>query len=217
MNKKKLLIFDLDGTLINTVKDLNIATNYALEKLGYPLRTVKNTTDDIGNGVAKLIERSIPNGINNKDYPDCLAIFKEYYKAHYFENSFPYEGVTETLNKLKEKGYKLAVVSNKFDEGAKKLIYFYFPNIFDAVQGAIPTLKNKPSSDLVNKVLSELCVTNKDALYIGDTNVDFETATNSNLDCVLVSYGYRSKEFLVGVTKNSPIIDSISELLDLLD
>lgn len=217
MNKKKLLIFDLDGTLINTVKDLNVATNYALEKLGYPLRTVKNTTDDIGNGVAKLIERSIPNGINNKDYPECLSIFKEYYKAHYFENSFPYEGVKETLFTLKKRGYKLAVVSNKFDEGAKKLVNFYLPNIFDAIQGSIPTLRYKPANDLVNKVLSELSVTNKEALYIGDTNVDYETATNSNLDCVLVSYGYRSKEYLLGLTKSSPIIDSISELLDLLN
>lgn len=217
MNKKRLLIFDLDGTLINTVKDLNVATNYALEKLGYPLRTVKNTTDDIGNGVAKLIERSIPDGINNKDYSECLATFKTYYKAHYFENSFPYDGVKDTLVKLKERGYLLAVVSNKFDEGAKKLINFYLPNIFDRIQGSIPELGYKPSPDLVNKVLSELCVSNNDALYIGDTNVDYETATNSKLDCVLVSYGYRSREYLEDLTKNSPIIDSISELLDLLD
>ena len=214
--KKSLLIFDLDGTLINTLKDLNIATNYALAKFGYPLRTIDQTRRDIGNGVAKLIERSIPNGIENKDYPLCLSIFKDYYKVHYFENSFPYEGIKETLTTLKNEGYTLAVVSNKFDEGAKKLVTYYLPGLFATIQGTIPELRPKPYSDLVEKVLNELHFKKEDALYIGDTNVDYETATNSGLDCVLVSYGYRSKDFLLELTKSSPIIDSISELINLL-
>lgn len=216
--KKKLLIFDLDGTLMNTLKDLNIATNYALKKYNYPPRTVEQTKKDIGNGVAMLIARSIPNGMDNPNYPECLSIFKEYYKAHYFENTYPYEKVKDTLLYFKSHGYLLAVVSNKFDEGAKKLVNFYLPNIFDRIQGSLPELGigYKPSPDLVNKVLSELNVSNEDALYIGDTEVDYQTAMNSHLDCVLVSYGYRDKNQLLEVTKNSPIISDPSELIPLL-
>ena len=217
--KKKLLVFDLDGTLMNTLKDLNVATNFALKKYNYEPRTLEQTRKDIGNGVAMLIARSIPDGMNNPNYPECLANFKTYYKAHYFENTFPYEKVKETLTILKSKGYLLAVVSNKFDEGAKKLVNYYLPNIFDRIQGSLPELGlgYKPSPDLVNKVLSELNINNKDALYIGDTEVDYQTAVNSNLDVVMVSYGYRDRSFLEDIIKNSPIIDSIDELINLLD
>ena len=213
---KKLLIFDLDGTLINTVKDLNIAVNYALNKFNYPLRTIENTTNDIGNGVRKLIERSIPDGLSNPNYEECFALFKEYYKAHYFEYSRPYPKVKETLQFLKQKGYHLAVVSNKFDEGAKKLVTYYLPDLFDVIQGTIPELRYKPYPDLVNKVLSELAFTPKETLYIGDTEVDYETAQSSHIDCVLTSQGYRNREQLLERTKNSPIISDLGELLDLL-
>ena len=217
--KKKLLVFDLDGTLMNTLKDLNVATNFALKKYNYEPRTLEQTRKDIGNGVAMLIARSIPNGMDNPNYPECLTNFKTYYKAHYFENTFPYEKVKETLTILKSKGYLLAVVSNKFDEGAKKLVNYYLPNIFDRIQGSLPELGlgYKPSPDLVNKVLSEFNINNKDALYIGDTEVDYQTAVNSNLDVVMVSYGYRDRSFLETIIKNSPIIDCIDELINLLD
>ena len=217
--KKKLLIFDLDGTLMNTLKDLNVATNYALKKYNYEPRTLEKTRKDIGNGVAMLIARSIPYGMDNPNYKECLANFKAYYKAHYFENTFPYEKVKETLTILKTKGYLLAVVSNKFDEGAKKLVTYYLPNLFDRIQGSLPELGlgYKPDPDLVNKVLKELKIDNKDALYIGDTEVDYQTAINSKLDVVMVSYGYRDREVLEKVTKNSPIIDSIDELINILE
>ena len=213
---KKLIIFDLDGTLINTVKDLNIAVNYSLNKFNYPLRTIQNTTNDIGNGVAKLMERSIPGGLDNPNYEEALRIFKEYYKAHYFENSRPYPKVIETLKYLKEKGYILAVVSNKFDEGAKKLVTYYLPNYFSIIQGTIPELRNKPYPDLVNKVLTELSIKPQEALYIGDTEVDYLTATNSHLDCILTSQGYRNETQLKERTKNSPIIKDLGELVNIL-
>ena len=214
--KKKLLIFDLDGTLINTVKDLNEAVNYSLNKFNYPLRTIENTTNDIGNGVAKLIERSIPDGLNNPNYEECLSIFKTYYKAHYFENSRPYPKVEETLKILKAKGYHLAVVSNKFDEGAKKLVTYYLPNLFDTIQGSVPELHNKPYPDLVRKVLKELAITPQEILYIGDTEVDYQTATNSQVDCVLTSQGYRTEAQLKERTNCSTIIKDLSELINLL-
>ena len=214
--KKKLLIFDLDGTLINTVNDLNKATNFALDKHHYPLRSIKQTTEDIGNGVAKLIERSVPLGTSKEEYIQILNEFKEYYKKHYFDNSFPYEGVKETLIKLKEMGYSLAVVSNKFNEGANALVNKYFKNIFDHIQGLEEPFKAKPSNDMVNYTMTKLGFNAKETLYIGDTNVDYETAKNANVDIVLVSYGYRSKEYLTKNIKNPHIIDHMWELIDYL-
>lgn len=215
--KKKLLIFDLDGTLINTLEDLNKATNVGLEKYGYPLRSLEETQNDIGNGVKKLIERSIPGGKDNLDYLEVFNEFRSYYLTHYFEYTKPYKNTQETLSFLKNKGYKLAVVSNKFDEGAKKLVTTFFPNIFDAIQGSIDTLNYKPYPDLVNKVLNELNIDNNDALYIGDTEVDYQTAINSNIDVILVTYGYRKKEQLLEKIKNPPIlINDISGLIDFL-
>lgn len=214
--KKKLLIFDLDGTLINTVNDLNKATNFALEKHHYPLRSIKQTTDDIGNGVAKLIERSVPLGTSKEEYLQILSEFKEYYKEHYFDNSFPYVGVKETLIKLKEMGYYLAVVSNKFNEGANALVNKYFKNIFDHIQGLEEPYKAKPNNDMVIFTMSKLGFNAKETLYIGDTNVDYETAKNANVDIVLVSYGYRSKDYLTKNIKNPHIIDHMWELIDYL-
>ena len=201
--RKKLIIFDLDGTLINTVADLNEAVNYSLNKFNYPLRTSGNTTNDIGNGVAKLIERSIPGGLNNPNYEEVFRLFREYYCLHYFKHSRPYPEVEKILKYLKEKGYVLAVVSNKFDEGAKNLITHFFPNIFSRIQGAVPELRYKPYPDLVNKVLEELAITPQETVYIGDTEVDYQTR------------GYRIEEQLKERTKNSPIIKDLGELANL--
>ena len=145
-----------------------------------------------------------------------LNEFKEYYKEHYFDNYFPYEGIKETLIKLKEMGYSLAVVSNKFNEGANALVNKYFKNIFDHIQGLEEPFKAKPSNDMVNYTMSKLGFNAKETLYIGDTNVDYETAKNANVDIVLVSYGYRSKEYLIKNIKNPHIIDHMWELIDYL-
>ena len=213
--KKKLIIFDLDGTLINTLKDLNEAVNYALSKYQYPLRTIDNTRNDIGNGVAKLIERSIPNGLTNPKYEECLSIFKKYYKEHYIDNSLPYDGISDLLNDLKDK-YLLAVVSNKFDEGAKKLVTHYFPNTFIRIQGQVPYLRTKPSSDLVNKVLDELNLSNQDAIYVGDTEIDYFTAQNSGILPILVTYGYRTIDQLKERTNCSFYLNHPKDFLSLL-
>ena len=216
MMKKKLIIFDLDGTLINTVNDLNKATNFALSKHHYPTLSVERTTNDIGNGVAKLIERSVPEGTSKEEYLEILNEFKEYYCEHYYDSSFPYEGVNDTLVELKKRGYKLAVVSNKFNEGANGLVTKYFPGIFEHIQGLEDRFNPKPSSDMVNFVLAKLGNNATETLYVGDTNVDYETAKNSNVDIVLVSYGYRTKEYLQKNIKNPHIIDHMWELLDIL-
>ena len=214
--ENKLLIFDLDGTLINTVKDLNTAVNFSLKKNNFPLRSIEQTTRDIGNGVAKLIERSIPGGLDNPLYKKCLSEFKDYYKEHYFESSFPYDGIKDTLINLKKRGYKLAVVTNKFNEGANKMINHYFPNIFDVIQGEEEKYQKKPHPEMVNVVVNKLGFDKKNCHYIGDTDVDYETAINAHIPPILVSYGYRSRKFLEDKIKGVPIIDTPSELLKIL-
>lgn len=213
---KKVIIFDLDGTLINTVKDLNISVNFSLEKHGYDIRSIEQTTLDIGNGVAKLIERSIPQGRNNKDYDSCLKVFKDYYREHYFDNSFAYPGIPELLKLLKSQGYKLAVVSNKFNEGANKLVSARLPNYFDIIQGEDKNFPTKPDPTMMNYVIKKLGVKKEDCLYVGDTEVDYESAKNAGIDVVLVAYGYRNMAFLHKNLKDVPIIETPLQLLDLL-
>lgn len=212
--QKKVLIFDLDGTLINTLKDLNIAVNYALKQFNLPLRSLEQTRKDIGNGVSKLMERSIDKD-HQYIHQQALKIFKDYYKEHYFDNSFPYEGVLTTIKELKDKCYTLAVVSNKFNEGANRLVKHYFKDLFTIIQGEEEPLRKKPYPDMVNKVIKELRVDKKDCLYIGDTEIDYQTAINAGLDVVLVSYGYRDKKYLKEI-KNASIIDALRELNNLL-
>ena len=213
---KTTIIFDLDGTLIDTVKDLNIAVNYALEKYDFPPRSLEQTTKDIGNGVAKLIERSIPDGIENPLYQTVLSDFRSYYREHYFDNSFPYKGVMKLLIKLKTKGYKLAVVSNKFNEGANTLIRHHFPGIFDHIQGEDKNYPTKPNPAMINHIISLFGEDKENCLYIGDTEVDYESAKNAEIDVVLVAYGYRNMAFLQEKLKNVSIIETPLELLDLL-
>lgn len=212
--QKKLIIFDLDGTLINTLEDLNASVNFALDTFSYPHRSLAQTRSDIGNGVAKLIERSIPDGIHNPQYEKCLEIFKSHYREHYFDKSLPYPQIKEVLWELKRRGYTLAVVSNKFDEGAKKLVNHFYPEIFSYIQGEVDFLKKKPSPEMIDFVIKNATFSKKEAIYIGDTNVDYESASNAGIDVILVSYGYRDRSFLEQI-KNVPIIDTPIELLSL--
>lgn len=214
--KNTLLIFDLDGTLIDTVKDLNEAVVFSLKKNNMPTRSVEQTAKDIGNGVAKLIERSVPNGLENPLYQKCLDDFKDYYSKHYFDYSLPYKGIKETLSTLLERGYTLAVVSNKFNEGANNLVNHFFPGVFKVIQGEEPKYHKKPNPDMVNAVIKQLGFEKENCLYIGDTEVDYQTAINAHIPPISVSYGYRSHTFLQEKIKDVPIVDTPIELLDLL-
>ena len=213
--EKKLLIFDMDGTLFNTLQDLNNSVNFALEKYGYDLVTLAHTRRAIGNGVPTLIARSVPNGLDDVHYQECLQTFKDYYRVHYAENTFPYEGIKDVLLELKSRGYLLACVTNKFEEGANKLIDFFLPNIFDSVHGECDEYRKKPYPDMVDVTLKELNVSKDEVVYIGDTEVDYQTAVNSEVDPIMVSYGYRDKAQIREITKDAPIIDAPVELLKL--
>lgn len=196
--KKDIIIFDLDGTLLNTLEDLTDSTNFALSCFNYPQKSIEEVRHFVGNGVAKLIERAIPDGLNNPNFEKCLSVFKENYSKNMYNKTAPYNGILEMLSELKLKGCKIAVVSNKFDKAVKKLCKNYFPDLIDVAIGEneISGIKKKPAPDTVLKALDELHVDNSDAIYVGDSDVDILTAKNSDMSCISVTWGFRDKEFL---------------------
>lgn len=196
---KKTVIFDLDGTLLNTLDDLADSTNYALSKFGYPTRTIEEVRQFVGNGVAKLIERAIPDGKNNSNFEKCLAIFKENYAQNMYNKTAPYNGIIEMLSNLKSKGIKIAVVSNKFDLAVKELCKKYFEGFIDFAAGENEAqgIKKKPAPDTVISVLNEFNFAPEDAVYVGDSDVDIMTAKNSKMPCISVTWGFRDKKFLL--------------------
>ena len=211
--KNKLFIFDLDGTLVNTVIDLNAAINYGLENNNFPTVSVEHTKKAIGNGIAVAVSRSLPECASEEEHKRVLSDFRKYYREHYLDNSKPYPKMVKTLTLLKNNGYLLAVATNKIDEVATKMINTLFPNIFDFVQGDLPETPKKPAPYLLNKVINKFGVDKSNVTYVGDSEVDIETAINVGVKLILVDYGYhRSEEFLKdnrGLHINSP-----EELLD---
>ena len=196
---KKAVIFDLDGTLLNTLDDLADSTNYALSRFGYPTRTIEEVRQFVGNGVAKLIERAIPEGKNNPNFEKCLAIFKENYAQNMYNKTAPYNGISEMLSNLKSKGIKIAVVSNKFDLAVKELCKKYFEGFIDFAAGENEAqgIKKKPAPDTVISVLNEFNFASEDAVYVGDSDVDIMTAKNSQMPCISVTWGFRDEKFLL--------------------
>lgn len=196
---KKAVIFDLDGTLLNTLDDLADSTNYALSKFGYPIRTIEEVRQFVGNGVAKLIERAIPEGKNNPNFEKCLSIFKENYAQNMYNKTAPYNGIIEMLSNLKSKGIKIAVVSNKFDLAVKELCKKYFEGFIDFAAGENEAqgIKKKPAPDTVISVLNEFNFAPEDAVYVGDSDVDIMTAKNSKMPCISVTWGFRDEKFLL--------------------
>ncbi len=213
---KKLIIFDLDGTLIDTLDDLKNSVNFSLSKFGYPLRTKEQIRCAIGNGVAKLVERSIPDGINNPNYPEALRIFEENYKKYYMVETKPYPGILDTLVKLKNDGFKLAVCTNKIHPVAVQIIHDLFGDVFDTIEGDQQGYKKKPSPDLNYKIMKGLSVSKEESIYVGDTEVDEQTALNTGIDYVLVSYGFRTNEELDTKTPNASRVNSTTELYEYL-
>ncbi|MCD8203786.1 MAG: HAD-IIIA family hydrolase [Coprobacillus sp.] len=210
--KKITLFFDLDGTLLNTLDDLKEATNFALEKLGYPIRTLAEIQSFVGNGVAKLIARSIPNNEDNPDYEECLRLFTEYYNEHYDIYTKPYDGILDLLKKLKaEDKYTLVVVSNKLVNITKILVSEMFPGIFDYVEGDREGQNKKPHPDMINHVVSKSEIDLANSLVIGDSAVDLEMGNNVGAKTILVSWGFRERKDLENLGAIA-IVDNTSEL-----
>ncbi len=190
----KAIIFDLDGTLLNTLEDLWISTNFALRKFGYPERTLEEVRMFVGNGVRKLIERAVPENCENVE--ECLAVFKKHYAENMYNHTAPYDGIEEMLKNLLAQGVKTAVVSNKFDLAVKELCKKYFGDLINVAIGQFDDVPPKPAPDGVFKALKKLG--EKNALYVGDSGVDVQTAKNANLPCIGVTWGFRDREDLKG-------------------
>ena len=213
----KTIIYDLDGTILNTLEDLKNAVNYGLKSRNLPEKDLEFVRLAIGNGTKVLIQKCTPCDICGKERDIVFSIFREYYFKHFTDNTVPYDGILEMLKTLKKSGkVKLAVVSNKDHDLTTKLIEKEFPKIFDIVQGSYIDKPRKPDPYLVSKILNENNINREDCLYVGDTNIDKETATNSGLTYLLVNYGYRTKEELEKMCPGDTTISSVDELTNLL-
>ncbi len=196
--KYTTVVFDLDGTLLNTLDDLAGSVNYALKENGLPPRTIDEVRRFIGNGVRVLIRRSVPQGTTEEKYEATFKTFEDHYRENSRNLTAPYEGIKELLCDLKEMGYKLAIVSNKIDFAVKDLRDEFFSDVIEIAIGDSPDTNNKPEPDMVFKALEMLGETVDNAVYVGDTDVDMETAKNSGMDCITVSWGFRSHQELLG-------------------
>ena len=190
--KYNYIIFDLDGTLLNTLDDLRDSTNFALRRFGFPERTTDEVRRFVGNGVARLIHLAVPEGTDEKTEADCLAVFKAHYKDNMTNKTAPYPGIMELLKKLRERGVKIAVVSNKFE-----LCEDYFKSLIDAAVGQTEDRQKKPAPDGVLYAMKLLGADPARTVYSGDSDVDMLTARNSNLPCIGVSWGFRDRKVLV--------------------
>ena len=209
----KYIIFDLDGTILDTLQDLTNAVNHGLKSFKLPLKDLDFVRLAIGNGTKVLIKRCTPCDISEEERSMVFNTFKDYYFKHFTDNTKPYPGIYEMLLKLKEtNNVKLAVLSNKDDDLTKQLIEKEFPRVFDIIQGSYIDKPRKPDPYLINKILKENNIDIKDCLYIGDTNVDKETANAGSLEYRLVNYGYRTKEELEKMCPNDTSISSVEEL-----
>lgn len=196
MKEYNTYIFDLDGTLLDSITDLWKSCNYALRQAGLPEHTKEDVTQFVGNGVRKLIERAVPNGDKHEKFEEVLNTFKAHYVHHNLDTTCPYEGVMELLKELKRRKKNIAIVSNKFNKATKELSNHFFGDLIDVAIGESEGVRKKPAPDTIYEVLDFMRTTKDEAVYIGDSDVDIMTAQNSGLECISVSWGFRSEAFL---------------------
>ena len=208
----KTVFFDLDGTILDTLVDLKNAVNHALNFYNLPEKDLEFVRKAIGNGTTVLIQRCTPSSLSQKKRNQVFSEFKSYYLAHYADNTKPYKGIKELLETLKNK-VRLVVVSNKDHDLTNKIISKEFSDCFDVVQGSYLDYPKKPDPYLINKVLKEHSINKGDCLYVGDTNVDKESAINAGLSYLLVNYGYRTKKELEKMCPEDTTISTTDDLL----
>lgn len=192
----KLVIFDLDGTILNTLEDLAASVNAALRLNAMPERTIEEVRQFVGNGIRKLIERAVPAETSPESTEQVLADFRSHYELHCTDRTAPYEGIPALIDALRAAGMLTAVVSNKADSAVQKLCAAMFPGQFDAVAGEREGVRRKPAPDAVNAVLERFGIAKEEAVYIGDSDVDIRTAANAGMACISVDWGFRDAAFL---------------------
>lgn len=216
MGKYNTVVFDLDGTLLNTLDDLEFSLNQMLEAYGYPKRSSREVRKFLGNGIEQLVSLAIPDGMDNPDFPGCLRQFKLIYEKNMLNKTRPYEGITGILAELKKKGLKMAIVSNKFDAAVKELNKRFFSDSIEVSVGVTDPSGKKPSPQLVYKALDALHSLRGDAIYVGDSEVDVQTAKNAGIPCIGVTWGFRDKCVLQNLGAEY-IIDKPLELLGIIE
>lgn len=209
------VIFDMDGTLLDTLEDLTDATNAALTYFNYPTRTLKEVRCFVGNGIRNLMIQAVPDGTSQENIDKCITAFKEYYAQHWQDKTVPYKGILPLLSALKNKGINTAVISNKYDNAVLQLCKDYFPGKFKAARGEREGVPRKPAPDGIYAILDELGSDKEHAVYVGDSEVDVATAHNAGLACVGVTWGFRDR-LLLEEKGADYIIDRPDELLELL-
>lgn len=195
--KYKAIIFDLDGTLTDTLEDLYLSVNYALRSCGLPERSLDEVRRFVGNGVRQLIERAVPEGTEPPVVTKCFETFHSHYIIHCQDHTALYPGIATLLMSLHAKGYRMAVVSNKIQDGVTELAQSYFRGVIDVAIGEQPGIPRKPEPDMLYNALAQLGVDASEAIYVGDSDVDLQTAANAGLPCISVLWGFRSRNFLV--------------------
>jgi phosphoglycolate phosphatase len=210
--KYEAVIFDLDGTLLDTLEDLCDSTNYALAKFGYPKRSLEEVRSFVGNGIGKLIERALPPYANRAEYDDVLAEFKAHYASNCNNKTKAYNGIYDMLDTLKNSGVKMAVVSNKVNSAVMELCDKYFPGYFEIAIGEKDGIRRKPAPDSVFAAINALGIKKENTVYIGDSEVDVETAKNAHIDIIAVSWGFRDRNALEAMG-NFTIADTAEELV----
>lgn len=208
-------IFDLDGTLLDTLDDLAASVNYALRTHGMPAHSTDDVRRFVGNGVRKLMERAVPDGADNLLFEEAFATFRQHYMTHSLDTTRPYKGIPETLAALKARGCRLAVVSNKMMAATQSLCSHFFPDTIEVAIGEHEAegIRKKPAPDTVIAALDALGVGKERAVYVGDSDVDIQTARNSGLPCISVLWGFRDRDFLKQHGAES-FISTPSELID---
>lgn len=213
----KNVIFDLDGTLLNTLEDLADAANWVCTRHGWSTHTVEEFKYFVGNGAPKLLERVAPPDVELTDELRCQTLeeFTQRYNAHRSDKTTAYPGVLEAVRRLKEAGVTLAVLSNKPHEAAQPVVERYYPGLFHKVQGALPDMPVKPDPTLLRRLMGELGATPSDTLFVGDSNVDIRTAKNGGLTGCGVLWGFRTRQELEAEGADY-IVDSAQALVELI-
>ncbi len=215
MKKQQAILFDLDGTLLNTLDDLTDSVNMTLRAHGFPLRGREEIRKFLGNGSEFLMRSALPGREREDIFAACLAEYQAYYRAHMEEKTAPYEGILPLLQRLRESGRRIGVVSNKFDAAVQGLCEKNFPHCIDAAAGETEGIRRKPAPDMVFAVAKRLGVAVSDCLYIGDSEVDIQTAKNAGIECVSVCWGFRDAASLeqAGATQTVHTPQELEKLL----
>lgn len=215
MNAIDTVIFDLDGTLLDTLDDLCAAVNHALRTHGLPERATQEIRSFLGNGIRRLMQLSVPENMNEEDFENVFRTFRTYYVAHCMDSTRPYPGIMPLLEALKARGVKMAIVSNKVHTAVQELNRRFFDLYMTTAVGESATVRRKPNPDALLRALQEMGSLRERALYVGDSEVDIETARNAGIPCVTVLWGFRDRDFLIR-SGAEICIDRPSGLLDII-